>query len=711
MVRRRFMSKGNATFVDGLDKTALKQYVKQNLLFRRTAMLGNILNDVLDHEQDSLQPSSHKMKKKGGRRRAKPIDRTNISAEELEYQRLLNEIREAEEYELVVERDNSKLCEDGCLIPGINLSERSKSQTQSTTSKFSNNLSRTSDRLSGFGNIYKKVIQENKVIKGNSSKLKHSTGLVLEENENRCDIIRSPLIFVVHPSEPITSTPLQATGSVDTPRFRQNMFKFAEGEQLSPVILDRKDVVCDSTEKAIPTTCLRSAKPSFDENEEAQRKSGAETNNCNRSGNEAGILTALQKTSPQLTILNSPGRWGFQNEEYVCEDVTVCASLQGDKSLSLCDGSEDNRPFYLNGFPWTTQYARRRNYKQELFHLCIQKTIQPWRLSMLDLSSPIKLGEGTFGEVFRVNYKGEIVALKVIPIGGTKIVNGDKQKSFRDITAELIVSKELSDLKHAEDGYSTQGFIHLRGAMVVKGSYPKSLVTAWEHYDKRMKSENDHPFIFSSSQHFLLLAFEDGGIDLEKYVIANVSQAYSIIYQVLVALSVAEYRLSFEHRDLHCGNILIRNVQFDAAIKANYNGTEVSVPTHGVEVKIIDFTLSRMSKGTSTIFFDLARDDELFTGENCLQYEIYRAMRMVNKNNWFPFCSVTNVMWLIYLVRYLYDSMDEKNIGNRSERKNFIYHFKDLHRYGSLSEWLAEKADSKNDFIRIVNENYQTTEV
>lgn len=57
----------------------------------------------------------------------------------------------------------------------------------------------------------------------------------------------------------------------------------------------------------------------------------------------------------------------------------------------------------------------------------------------------------------------------MIPIGGTKIINGDKQKSFRDITAELIVSKELSDLKHVEDGYSTQGFIHLRGAMVVKG--------------------------------------------------------------------------------------------------------------------------------------------------------------------------------------------------------------------------------------------------
>uniref|UniRef100_A0A0R3RGM4 Protein kinase domain-containing protein n=1 Tax=Elaeophora elaphi TaxID=1147741 RepID=A0A0R3RGM4_9BILA len=457
--------------------------------------------------------------------------------------------------------------------------------------------------FAGFGKTYSKLIQENEMAKGNSSKPKHSSlSLQKNKNINHSDIIRSPLVFVVHPYEPTTSTPVQVSGSARMSRFHQDIFEFGKDTQLSPIILDRENI-CDISKRTVPTTC---------KDEEVKRKSGVEMNDCNQSTDEAGILTSLQKSSPQLTILNSPGRWGFKNEEHVCEDVTIGTSAQGDKSLSLCDGTgtvkkskfiahflKDNRPFYLNGFPWTAQYARRRNYKQELFHLCIQKSIQPWRLNktILDLSNPVKLGEGTFGEVFRINYKGEIVALKVIPIGGTKIVNGDKQKSFRDITAELIVSKELSDLGHTEDGYSTQGFIHLRGAIVVKGSYPKSLITAWEHYDKLMKSENDHPCIFNSNQHFLLLAFEDGGIDLEKYVITSVLQAYSIIYQVLLALSVAEYRLSFEHRDLHCGNILIRNVQSDAAIKANYSGIEVSVPTHGVEVKIIDFTLSRMSKG------------------------------------------------------------------------------------------------------------------
>ncbi|VDN91760.1 unnamed protein product [Brugia pahangi] len=692
MVRKRFMSKGNATFVDGLDKTILKQCAKAHPLFRRTAILSSVLNDVLDQERDFLQPCSRKMKKKERHRRAKPIDRTNISAEDLEYQRLLNEIKEAEEYELIVERDNSKLSRDR-----INLSEITKFAAK----KFSGNYSKPSE----FEKTCSKLVEENDVTKDNSDKRKHSVGLSLNKNEdiNHAEVTGSPLIFIVHPSEPITSTPLHVFRSTHTPHPHHDMLNFDRDIQLSPILLDREDTGCVVIEKEAPATCLHS------DGNDVEGKSGVETNGRNQFS--TGISTTLQKSSPQLTILNSPGRWGFQNEEYVCENVT--SSVQGDRSLSLCDGNGENRPFYLNGFPWTAQYARRRDYKQELFHLCMQKNIQSWRLkkTVLDLSSPVKLGEGTFGEVFRVSYKGEIVALKVIPVGGTKMINGDKQKSFRDISAELIVSKELSDLKYIEEGHSTQGFIHLRGAMVVKGSYPRSLINAWQQYDERMKSENDHPCIFSSNQHFLLLAFEDGGIDLEKYMISNVLQAYSIIYQVLLTLSVAEYRLSFEHRDLHCGNILIRSVQSDNAVKANYNGYEVSIPTYGVEVKIIDFTLSRMSKGTSTIFFDLAKDDELFTGEDCLQYEIYRAMRAVNKNNWFPFCSITNVMWLIYLVRYLYDNMDEKNIGSRSERKNFICHFKDLHRYASLSEWLAEKAGSTNDFIVIVDANHQAAEI
>ncbi|VDO41235.1 unnamed protein product [Onchocerca flexuosa] len=269
-------------------------FAEQDSLFRRTAMFANILNDVLSQKRDSSQSDLCKMKKKEGRRRAKPIDRTNITAEELEYQRLLNEIKEAEEYELVVERDsNSNLCKDG------------------------------------YGKAYSKEEQENEVAKENFDKSKHSNDLSLEKSRivNQLDITGSPLIFIVHPSEPTTSTPLQATRSTCKSRLHQDMFKFDHDTQLSPII-NKEDIVCDGSGRAASKTCLR-----FDGNDEVKRKSDIETIDCHQSASEARILTTLQESSPQLTILNSPGHWGFRNEEYEYENVTT--SEHGNRPITI----------------------------------------------------------------------------------------------------------------------------------------------------------------------------------------------------------------------------------------------------------------------------------------------------------------------------------------------------------------------------------------
>lgn len=76
----------------------------------------------------------------------------------------------------------------------------------------------------------------------------------------------------------------------------------------------------------------------------------------------------------------------------------------------------------------------------------------------------------------------------------------------------------------------------------------------------------------------------------------TISEARSIIRQVAVSLAVAETELRFEHRDLHWGNVLVSQTKAKS-LEYRIGGRTVSVETNGVKVAIIDFTLSRLTKG------------------------------------------------------------------------------------------------------------------
>lgn len=69
-----------------------------------------------------------------------------------------------------------------------------------------------------------------------------------------------------------------------------------------------------------------------------------------------------------------------------------------------------------------------------------------------------------------------------------------------------------------------------------------------------------------------------------------------MLTQVAFALAAAEESLQFEHRDLHWGNVLVRPTD-KADIKYRVLGKTMNVPSLGVEASVIDFTLSRLTKG------------------------------------------------------------------------------------------------------------------
>ncbi|XP_054250517.1 serine/threonine-protein kinase haspin [Indicator indicator] len=273
-----------------------------------------------------------------------------------------------------------------------------------------------------------------------------------------------------------------------------------------------------------------------------------------------------------------------------------------------------------------------------------------------------KIGEGVFGEVFQIKSERGPVALKIIPIEGTERVNGEAQKSFGEILPEIIISKELSLLSE-ESVNRTFGFISLYSVHCVQGAYPKYLLEAWDKYHKVTGSENDRPDFFGDKQLFMILEFEFGGSDLEhmRKNLSSVLTAKSILHQVTASLAVAEQELQFEHRDLHWGNVLVKKTD---AKELSYvlNGTTCTIPTAGVHINIIDYTLSRLEKDGLTVFCDLSTEEELFQGTGDYQFDIYRQMKAENSNCWTDYHPHSNVLWLHYLSGKLLKDVSYKKV-------------------------------------------------
>ena len=172
-----------------------------------------------------------------------------------------------------------------------------------------------------------------------------------------------------------------------------------------------------------------------------------------------------------------------------------------------------------------------------------------------------KVGEGRFGEVFLLGAAGEDrPVLKVVPIDGDIPVNGETQTTVEDMLSEVIISNALSKLR-VEAENVTAGFVEVRGCHVFQGAYPPQLLELWDEYDKEHQSENDRPDNPPVEQKFIALEFNNGGKDLEKYTFKHASQALQAWKQVVHSLAVAEEELQFEHRDLHWGNVLVKETK------------------------------------------------------------------------------------------------------------------------------------------------------
>ncbi|KYN28951.1 Putative serine/threonine-protein kinase haspin like protein [Trachymyrmex cornetzi] len=276
-----------------------------------------------------------------------------------------------------------------------------------------------------------------------------------------------------------------------------------------------------------------------------------------------------------------------------------------------------------------------------------------------------KIGEGVYGEVFLHECEGKKSVIKIIPIESEQLVNGEPQKKFNEILSEIVIAKELDNLK-LNDTYKTNGFVEVKNISCITGKYPEKLLELWNIYDNEKTSDNDSPSMFDENQLYIVFELSHGGEDLEAFLFQTAEEACALFLQTALALAVAEKALEFEHRDLHWGNVLISRTK-EQYIYYNLGGREIKFPSKGVKVSIIDFTLSRMLYQGCCIYNDLALDPALFTAHGEYQFEIYRLMRDTIQNDWRKFEPYTNVLWLHYI-------LDKMITAVRYKKKNLKVH-------------------------------------
>lgn len=193
------------------------------------------------------------------------------------------------------------------------------------------------------------------------------------------------------------------------------------------------------------------------------------------------------------------------------------------KNLSL----NENQPIHLTVQPILTA-------RDIVLQRCGQ--VEPISFEELYPESALKncrkIGEGVYGEVFLYrNKQGTTSVMKIIPIEGELLVNGEHQKKFEEILTEIVISSELSNLRNG-DLNATRSFVEVRSVKCVQGRYPNRLIDLWELYDEDGRSENDNPSIFDENQLYIILELANGGEDLESFVFNNAFQAFSVYKQV-----------------------------------------------------------------------------------------------------------------------------------------------------------------------------------
>lgn len=315
----------------------------------------------------------------------------------------------------------------------------------------------------------------------------------------------------------------------------------------------------------------------------------------------------------------------------------------------------------------------------------------------------VKIAEASYAEVYRVSNERGTSIIKVMrlesPIKAqtktqerARLVD-ETPRSDAEIQGELRISEWLADIP---------GFVMYKERYTVQGKTTKGLLETHQAFQRRLKRQDPgraqfypSPSRYLDGTTFLVVELGDAGTALEDWKLTTESELWDIFLLEAIALARAEDLAMFEHRDLHEGNVCVRQV----SPPKDPPPAETGGPRFGysgLDITILDYGLSRAEDLSidmaRPVAYDLERDLSLFTSDHAPQCRVYRQMRSFlmradrrclppeehdtpyppgadgNPLSWEAYAPYTNVLWLAYLYRYMVDNFQ----GDRKHLARFV---------------------------------------
>ncbi|KAH6998593.1 hypothetical protein BKA56DRAFT_665165 [Ilyonectria sp. MPI-CAGE-AT-0026] len=296
-----------------------------------------------------------------------------------------------------------------------------------------------------------------------------------------------------------------------------------------------------------------------------------------------------------------------------------------------------------------------------------------------------KIAEASYAEVYRVTNDRGTSIIKVIrlpspikPQTKAQVKSGlvdEEPHSEEDVQGELRISEWLADIP---------GFVVYKERYVVQGKTTVELLETHQKFQKKMKRQDPDraqfypsPSRYVDGTRFLVVELGDAGKALEDWKLDTQAQLWDIFFLEAIALARAEDLAMFEHRDLHEGNLCIKQRRPPREMGPRSKGF---FGFSGLDITILDYGLSRAEDlsidDVAPVAFDLEKDLSLFTSTHAPQCKVYRQMRSFllradrkclppsahdtpyakgidGPLSWDAFAPYTNVLWLAYLYEYI----------------------------------------------------------